>query len=169
MILKPFLKLGITWCIDLKRNKPFIVYVWYLLHILVFGLKISIQIKWCALWTKFAYISRLISVFFCFSKPLNQIFIFSPTFLVVWSWFYAPFKMELFFILILTEKLTSFYLILLDLSLGLPLILTFEQKKEIQNEGSPFVQWLTLTSEMNDCNGALPLSLLLISYHPETP
>lgn len=158
MVLKCFLKLGITWCIDLKRNKPFIVYVWYLLHILAFGLKISIQIQCCGLWTKFAYISRLIFVFFCFSKPLNQIFIFSPTLLVVWSWFYAPFKMELFFIIKLTatEKLTSFYLILLDLSLGFPLILIFEQKKEIQNEGSPFVQWLTLTSEMNDCNGALP-------------
>lgn len=58
--------------------------------------------------------------------------------------------------LIATEKLTSFYSVLLDLSLGFPLLLIFEQRKEIQNEGSPFVQWLTLTSEMKDCNGALP-------------
>ena len=129
MILKPFLKLGITWCIDLKRNKPFIVYVWYLLHILVFGLKISIQIKWCALWTKFAYISRLIFVFFCFSKPLNQIFIFSPTFLVVWSWFYAPFKMELFFIIKLNREIN---LILFDIAisvLGFSIDIDFSAEK----------------------------------------
>ena len=38
-------------------------------------------------------------------------------------------------------------MILLDLSLAFPLLLIFKQRKEIQNEGFPFVQWLTLTSK----------------------
>lgn len=57
--------------------------------------------------------------------------------------------------LIATNVSALFYLILLDLSLSFTLLLIFEQRKNIPNEKSPFIQWLTLTSEIKGCNESL--------------
>lgn len=131
----------------------------------------------CGMWAKSERIPGgdffLCSVFLCSLKHLNQISLSSPPFLLYlfgqdfirhlqWDYFYFIIRLTA------TEKSASFYLILLDLSVGFPLLLIFEQRKEIQNERSPFLLWLTLTSEISDCNGALPYSPLLISHHIET-
>lgn len=151
------------WWIDQKRNKPLVVCVWYLFHILAFDLKIFIHIKWYGIWTKsasvpsrdlfclvFSFISQSHWIRFSYLFFFLLLYLFDLDLMTHLQWNYFIIK------LIATEKLTSFYSVLLDLSLGFPLLLIFEQRKEIQNEGSPFVQWLTLTSEMKDCNGALP-------------
>lgn len=121
----------------------------------------------CGMWAKSARIPSgdfcLCSVFLCSLKHLNQISLSPPPLFLLYLFgldFIPHLQWDYFYFIIIrltaTEKSASFYLILLDLSLGFPLLLIFEQRKEIQNERSPYVLWLTLTSEISDCNEALP-------------
>lgn len=95
----------------------------------------------------------LCSVFLCSLKPLNQI---SISFLLLCLvWILQTIIMVLLKITIkgtATEKSASFYSILLDyFSLGFSIAIDFWAEEKNQNERSPFVQWLTLTSRIDDC------------------
>lgn len=142
----------IYWWTDFKRNKLFIVSLWLIFMPYLGIWSQNFYSYWvkCGMSAKSARISSrdvfLCSVFLCSLKHLNQISVSFFFFLFLLYLFVLDFIPHLqwdYFIIIIikltaTEKSASFYLTLLDLSLGFPLLLTLEQRKEIQHEKSQF-------------------------------